>query len=119
MRKKIVFTLSIIVTALLVINCSNTNNATGEASTIPSLKQIFKNDFLIGTALSAEQIEEKDSGTARLVLQQFNAVTPENIMKAEIIHPQWARYNFGLADKLIDYAKKNHLEVTAIPLIWH
>jgi endo-1,4-beta-xylanase len=40
-------------------------------------------------------------------------------MKAETIHPQWAQYNFDLADKLMDYAKKNDLEVTATPLMWH
>jgi len=84
-----------------------------------SLKQAFKNDFLIGTALSGQQIEEKDSGAARLVPQQFNAVTPENIMKAEIIHPGWDRYNFDLADKLVEYAKKKDMKVTAHTLIWH
>lgn len=119
MGTKIVFQLSIIATALLLINCSNTKNVVTTALTFPSLKETFKNDFLIGTALSAEQIEEKDSGAARLVPHQFNAVTPENIMKAEIIHPQWDKYNFDLADKLVDYAKRNDLKVTAIPLVWH
>ena len=118
MRKKIVFALFIVVTGLSLINCSNTKNAV-TTPTLPSLKETFKNDFFIGTALSAEHIEEKDSGAARLIPQQFNAVTPENIMKAEIIHPQWDEYNFTLSDKLIEYAKKNDLKVTAIPLIWH
>ena len=118
MRKKIVFALFIVVTVFLLSNCSNTKNAV-TTPTLPSLKETFKNDFLIGTALSKEHIEEKDSGAAKLVPQQFNAVTPENIMKAEIIHPQWDEYNFSLSDKLIEYAKKNDLEVTAIPLVWH
>lgn len=118
MTKNIVFALSI-TASLLLLNCSNNKKVATGASTLPSLKETFKNDFLIGTALSAEQIEEKDSAAARLVPQQFNAVTPENIMKAEIIHPKWKEYNFDLADKLIDYAKRNDLEVTAIPLIWH
>src|SRR5687768_16819466 len=59
-----------------------------------NLKDAYKDDFLIGTALNAEQIEEKDSKANALILQQFNAITPENIMKAEIIHPEWDRYNF-------------------------
>jgi endo-1,4-beta-xylanase len=105
-------------TTLLFASCSHTKNATGTAS-IPSLKETFKNDFLMGTALSAPQIEERDSAAARLVPQQFNAVTPENIMKAEVIHPQWDKYNFELADKLVEYAKKNGMEVTAHTLIWH
>jgi len=40
-------------------------------------------------------------------------------MKAEVIHPQWDKYNFDLADKLVDYAKNNGIKVTAHTLIWH
>jgi endo-1,4-beta-xylanase len=119
MRRKTVFNVSIVVTGLLLISCSNTKNAATTASTLPSLKELFKKDFLIGTALNAEQIEEKDIAAARLVPQQFNAVTPENVMKAETVHPQWNQYDFSLADKLVAYAKRNNLKVTATPLIWH
>jgi endo-1,4-beta-xylanase len=117
MRKEIIDALSIIVTGI-VMGCFTTNAATAQVKTL-SLKETFKNDFLIGTALSAEQIEEKDSSAKRLIEQQFNAVSPENVMKAEIIHPGWDQYNFDLADKLVAYAKRNDLKVTAIPLVWH
>jgi endo-1,4-beta-xylanase len=86
---------------------------------IPSLKDVFKKDFLIGTALNTQQIEEKDPNAALLIPEQFNAATPENIMKAEIIHPQWDQYNFDLADKLVEYAKKENIKVNAHTLIWH
>ena len=84
-----------------------------------SLKDMFKNDFLIGTALNAEQIEEKEPNAAILVPQQFNAVTPENIMKAGIIHPGWNKYNFELADKLVAYGKKHNIKINGHTLIWH
>jgi endo-1,4-beta-xylanase len=116
MIKRFSFLLPIFLVVLLA--CNNTKKATGTTST-PSLKQTFKNDFLIGTALSSQQIEEKDSAAAKLVPQQFNAATPENIMKAEIIHPGWDRYNFDLADKLVAYGKKNDIQITAHTLIWH
>jgi endo-1,4-beta-xylanase len=118
MRKKILLTVTCAFTTLLFTSCSHTKNATG-SSAVPSLKQTFKNDFLVGTALSAPQIEGRDTGAARLVPQQFNAATPENIMKAEIIHPGWDKYNFDPADKLVEYAKKNGIQVTAHTLIWH
>ena len=76
------------------------------AQTIPSLKETFKNDFLIGAAINAQQIEEKDTAADNLIKQQFNAVTPENIMKAEIIEPAWNKFNFNLADKLVAFAQK-------------
>ena len=46
-------------------------------------------------------------------------MTPENIMKAEIIQPGWDTYNFDLADKLVAFAQKNKINVNAHTLIWH
>ncbi|MEP7145116.1 MAG: endo-1,4-beta-xylanase, partial [Ferruginibacter sp.] len=53
------------------------------------------------------------------IKQQFNMATPENVMKAEIIHPQWDTYNFDLADKMVAYCQKNNIKVNAHTLIWH
>ena len=86
---------------------------------VQSLKKVFNDDFLIGTAMNTPQIEERDTAATRVITQQFNAVTPENIMKSEVIHPGWDKYNFTLADKLVAYAAKNNLKVTAHTLIWH
>ena len=86
---------------------------------IPSLKDVFKNDFLIGTAMDAQQIEGKDAAADKLIKQQFNAVTPENCMKAEIIQPEWNKYDFTLADKLVEFAKANNIKINAHNLIWH
>lgn len=96
-----------------------TTAAATAAGGIPSLKEAFKGDFAIGTALSIQQIEEKDSGAAVLIPKQFNTVTPENIMKAVIIHPEWGRYNFEPADKLVAYGLKYGIRINAHNLIWH
>jgi len=85
----------------------------------PTLRGTFRDNFLIGMAINTRQIEEKDPTAARLIPQQFDALTPENIMKAEIIHPGWDQYNFDLADKLVAYAQKNNMKVNAHNLIWH
>lgn len=95
---------------------AGTNKATTKSN---SLKEAYKNDFLIGTALNTQQIEERDAAAAALIPQQFNAVTPENIMKAEIIHPDWDRYNFDLADKIVAYGVKHNMKVNGHTLIWH
>ena len=84
-----------------------------------SLKEAFKKDFLIGTAMNVTQIEGKNTAADKLIKQQFNAVTPENIMKAEVIQTGWDTYNFDLADKLVAFAKKNNMKVNAHTLIWH
>ncbi len=84
-----------------------------------SLKKIFKNDFLIGTALNTPQIEGRDAGAAVLIPQQFNSITPENIMKCAEIHPQWDKYNFNLADKFVAYGQKHNMFIIGHTLIWH
>lgn len=84
-----------------------------------TLKQVYKNSFLVGAALNAAQIEEKDAAANALIKQQFNVITPENIMKCEIIHPQWDKYDFTLADKIVAYGQKNSIAVIGHTLIWH
>ncbi len=84
-----------------------------------SLKNSFKNYFLIGAAINAAQIEEKEPNAAILIPQQFNSITPENIMKCEVIHPQWDKYNFDLADKYVAYGKKNKMFIVGHTLVWH
>jgi endo-1,4-beta-xylanase len=103
---------------LLLSACTGAQQSSPGAG-IPSLRETFRNDFLIGTALNVPQIEERDPKAAALIPLQFNAVTPENIMKAEVIHPQWDKYNFEMGDKLVAYAQKNNMKVNAHTLIWH
>ncbi len=110
---------SFILSASAMLVLSNYIDQNVAAQSIPSLKQIFKNDFLIGTAINAWQIEEKDVRGDSLIREQFNAVTPENVMKAGIIQLGWNTYNFDLADKLVAFAQKNHLKINAHNLIWH
>jgi endo-1,4-beta-xylanase len=110
------YTLIVISSLLIAASCSSTKKLTDETS---SLQKTYKNIFLVGAALNATQIEEKDAAADALVKQQFSAITPENIMKCEIIHPDWNRYDFMLADKIVAYGKKNNIEVVGHTLIWH
>ena len=113
-RKRLKLAL-IIVAASMVSNCTVLQAQTDNSS----LRKAYKNDFLIGTAMNTPQIEEREPNAAALIPQQFNAATPENCMKSEIIHPAWDQYNFDLADKLVAYGKKYDIKINAHNLIWH
>lgn len=102
-------------TALLLCGCS----ANEKVAAQPSLKHAYKNSFLIGAALNAGQINEKDAVADAVIKSQFSTITPENIMKCEIIHPQWDKYDFTLADKIVAYGQKNNIAVVGHTLIWH
>jgi endo-1,4-beta-xylanase len=116
MKHTFFFSAIFIGAAILFTACSQSKKT---ASVNIGLKDAYKNDFLIGAALNAAQIQEQEPNAAILVPQQFSAITPENIMKAEVIHPAWDMYNFDLADKLIDYGKKYNIAVFGHTLIWH
>ncbi len=103
--KKLSFLL-IAAAALLVGGCvggQKTNRAPAD------LKDKFKNDFLIGAAISAAQVDGKDAVAARLIPGQFNSITPENVMKSAVIHPTWDRYDFKPGDDFVTYSKNNHI----------
>lgn len=100
------------ITTLLLVNCSPKKEVT-------SLKNSYKDDFYIGTALSADQIEEKDSKVDSLICKEFNAITAENIMKSMFVHPQKDKYDFALADKFVAYGEKNKMFIHGHTLIWH
>ena len=118
MKRNFLLSLTTVAISVTFISCSSSKKAT-TSNTTPTLREAYKNDFLIGTALNTQQIEEKDTSAAKLVPVQFNAATPENIMKAEIIHPQWDKYNFELADKMVEYGKKHNILINGHTLIWH
>ena len=109
----------LVAVVLMGTACDNSKKLTAANQSSTGLKDAYQKDFLIGTALNTAQIQEKDTAAARLIQQQFNAVTPENIMKAEIIHPQWNVYNFELADQIAALGKKQGMKVNGHTLIWH
>jgi endo-1,4-beta-xylanase len=84
-----------------------------------SLKNAYKDDFLIGAAIGTEHILEKNTIANNLIESEFNTITPENIMKAEVIHPELNRYDFTLSDKYVEYGKKNDMFMVGHALVWH
>lgn len=97
---------------LQVVGCSSTIEK-------DSLKDAFKDDFLIGAALGTEHILEKNAVANELIKREFNSITPENIMKSEVIHPEQNRYDFTLADKYVEYGQKNNKFIVGHTLVWH
>ncbi|MBS1662671.1 MAG: endo-1,4-beta-xylanase [Bacteroidetes bacterium] len=91
----------------------------GIAQEAPSLKEAYKDDFLIGTALNMSQVEERNPAASALIARQFSTFTPENNMKAALIHPGWNQFNFSQADEIVQFAEKYHLKVNGHTLIWH
>lgn len=85
----------------------------------PPLKDVFKDAFLVGTALNRSQINEEDERGVPLVKTHFNAITAENVMKWEHIHPGPDRYAFEAPDRFVEFGERNGMFVVGHTLVWH
>lgn len=84
-----------------------------------TLKEAFKDKFLIGVAVNRSQINQSNQEETKLITSQFNALTAENDMKWMYIHPKEDTFNFEQADKLVELAKANDMFVVGHTLVWH
>ncbi len=84
-----------------------------------SLQEVYGEAFLIGVAINSKISSGRDSATQALVLQQFNSVTPGNVMKASPINPKPGIYNFGPADDFVEFGEKNNMFMVGHTLVWH
>jgi endo-1,4-beta-xylanase len=83
------------------------------------LKDAFKDYFLVGAALNRGQIYETDARGVRIVKEQFNTVSPENILKWALVHPEPTVYDFGAADRYVAFGERNGMSVIGHTLVWH
>jgi endo-1,4-beta-xylanase len=84
----------------------------------PVLKNVFQNDFYIGTTLNTDQVYGKEPETMDLVARQFNSITAENFMKWEELHPESGRYNFDVADRFVAFGEKHQMHIIGHTLVW-
>ena len=72
----------------------------------------------IGAAVSIEPLQ-KNEIYGEILAREFNVLATENAMKFARLYPERDRYNFTAADKLVDFAEANQMEVHAHVLVWH
>ena len=84
--------------------------------------------FHIGTAVAGGGHHESqpypdpftsDQPYRRVLAAEFDSVSAENQMKWEYIHPERGTYNFGMADKIVRFAKQHGQVVRGHTLLWH
>jgi endo-1,4-beta-xylanase len=85
----------------------------------PSLREAYKDAFLIGTALNTEIVSGKDALAQALVPVHFNSITAENVMKAEVVNPRPGVYDFAAADAFVAYGEKHNIFIVGHTLVWH
>jgi GH35 family endo-1,4-beta-xylanase len=83
----------------------------------PTIKDTYRNHFLIGTAGDLPgNYSDLEKG---LVRENFDIVTPENCMKPALVHPGENTWAFERPDALVNWCTENHITVHGHTLVWH
>ena len=104
---------------LVSILCLSSAAAMAQAPALGTLKDTFRGGFVVGAAINTDQITGKDARGDAIIIQQFNSISPENVMKWEVIHPRPDAYDFTLADQYVEFGLKNHMFIVGHTLCWH
>ena len=84
-----------------------------------TLKDAYRDVFRIGVALNPALFTGSDARGAAIVQEQFNSITPENVLKWEMVHPQEGRYDFSRADQYVAFGESSHMFIIGHCLVWH
>ena len=84
-----------------------------------TLKNAYKDAFLVGSAVNNAIVSGSDKLSQDIVINQFNSITPENVMKAAYINPEPGIYNYAPADSFVAFGKRNNMFIIGHTLVWH
>lgn len=86
---------------------------------IPALKDVFKDYFKVGGTIT-NRTESDSSRYGRLLKKHFNTVVSDGLFKINEILKGTGEftYTFADADKVMDFANKNDLEMVGHALVW-
>lgn len=108
-----------VVSVLLLVLISSPIGLAGNY-VLPSLRDIYKDHFLFGGAVSVASWAPKTLESHRALIEgQLNSLTAENAMKPDYLQPREGVFNFREADKLIAFAEQNDMNVRGHTLVWH
>ena len=83
------------------------------------LKNVYGDAFMVGTSVGGRTASGVDSVTRRLVVEQYNTITAENVMKAGPINPRPGAYNFDPADAFVEFGEEHGMFIVGHTLVWH
>ena len=84
-----------------------------------TLKAAYADDFRLGVAVNDDIVSGRDAASQALTIRHFNAITAENVMKAEVVNPKPGVYDFTAADAFVDFGRKHGMYVIGHTLVWH
>jgi endo-1,4-beta-xylanase len=90
-----------------------------EAARQSGLKDVFKDDFLMGTALGGRILTDEVSPLRDLVVREYNAITATNAMKWGPIEPREGEWQWDWPDRFVEFGTAHGMAVVGHTLVWH
>lgn len=84
-----------------------------------TLKDHFKDRFLVGCAIPTGQLNGHDPKADSLVSLHFNSIVAENCMKSEKLVPRQGEYFWDDADRFVKFGEERGMDIVGHTLIWH
>lgn len=106
--------LTIIVSFIAICACGHSS---GEVNV--SLKDVYSDSFLIGSCIDNHIVSGRCPEDEELLFKHFNAITAENAMKPESIHPKPDVWNFKRSDEFVQFGLDNNMWKLGHVLVWH
>lgn len=83
---------------------------------IPSVAETHKDYFFIGAAVEPYQMT---GPMGDLLKKHVNMLVAENVMKPALLQPTEGNFQWEQADKIVEFAKENDMELRFHTLVWH
>ena len=96
----------------IVIFCVAIGDAHGQSLR----REAERTGLLVGTAVRPEQLSEQGYGAT--LAREYNMVEAEDAMKWWIVRPDAANFDFGPADRMVDFARVHAMRVRGHTLVW-
>lgn len=93
--------------------------AAEKAAAATGLKEAYKNDFLIGAALSASIISKQDPKLTALITKDFNSITAENCQKWGEVRNEDGSWKWQDSDAFVNFGTQHNMHIVGHTLGWH
>ena len=84
-----------------------------------ALKDLMPKGMVIGVAINQRQSDGVDTAAVDIITKQFNQISPENLLKFQLVHPAADRYAFEAQDRYVQFGVDRKMQVVGHTLVWH
>lgn len=107
------------IVGMMCVLTTTASPARAQGDAMPTLKDTFRGDFLVGAAIGRPVLNEPGQVALKLVGRQFNTITSTNMLKWGPFNPAPGTYRYEPADRYVQFGSDHNMYVVGHVLFWH